>query len=260
MSYMMAGVAIQCGSGYTSQPIVVLSAPDLSTGQQATATAILGVGAQAGQVVGFTVTNPGSGYLNPPTVTISGGGGTGAIGIACLASSTIAGFTLTNGGAGYCDNPNVVITGGGGVGAQALTVVSAAGVITSIAGEISPIAWDSFSEEMTPDDVPTSGTPALLAGTVAVGSAAGSGATATLTGIPSVGLVALTTGASGCGAGTICIVTFPATLSGVPAVGLVYSGIPGVTLSSVATTTTLTLSASAALDTNTTYQISYQLS
>jgi hypothetical protein len=33
-----------------------------------------------------------------------------------------------------------------------------------------------------------------------------------------------------------------------------------VTLSSVATTTTLTLSASAALDMNTTYQISYSLS
>jgi hypothetical protein len=261
MSFAMDGISIQCGSGYTSQPTVTLSAPDLPGGQQATATAILGVGAQVGQIAGFTIVNAGSGYLNPPTVTITGGGGTGAIGIACLASSTVAGFTLTSGGAGYCAgiNPAVVITGGGGVGAQALTT-AAGGVVTSIVGEISPIEWDTFPEEMSPDDVPTNGAAPATAGTVAVGSAAGSGATATLTGIPSVGLVALTTGASGCGAGTICIVTFPATLSGVPAVGLVYSGIPGVTLSSVATTTTLTLSASAALDMNTTYQISYSLS
>src|ERR1700685_2403853 len=63
------------GTGYTSAPTVTISGPD-AIGQgftQATATATIAGGA----VTGFTLTNVGTGYVNP-TVTISGGGGSGA--------------------------------------------------------------------------------------------------------------------------------------------------------------------------------------
>ncbi len=71
------------GSGYTSPPTVTISAPDaLGTGfTQATATCTISGGA----VNGFTLTNVGTGYVNP-TVTLSGGGGTNAT----------ASFTLTS--------------------------------------------------------------------------------------------------------------------------------------------------------------------
>jgi hypothetical protein len=62
------------GSTYTSTPTVVLSAPDAAGGVQATATCTL----TGGVVSGITITNPGSGYYNPPSVSFTGGGGTGA--------------------------------------------------------------------------------------------------------------------------------------------------------------------------------------
>jgi hypothetical protein len=63
------------GSTYTSAPTVVLSAPDDPTGVQATATCTI----VNGSVNSITITNPGSGYFNPPSVTFTGGGGTGAV-------------------------------------------------------------------------------------------------------------------------------------------------------------------------------------
>ena len=65
------------GSGYTTAPVVAISGG--GTGATATATV------SGGAVTGITVTAPGSGYVvNPgsiPTVTISGGGGRGAVAV-----------------------------------------------------------------------------------------------------------------------------------------------------------------------------------
>lgn len=74
------------GSGYTqSTTIVTLSAPDLSSGTQATATATVD---NTGVITGFVITNAGSGYNLAPGVTISdGGGGVGAVGTAVLEES-----------------------------------------------------------------------------------------------------------------------------------------------------------------------------
>ena len=62
------------GSGYSSAPTVTIGAPDagLATDVQATATAILGTGAQAGQIIRYSITNRGFGYTTAPTVTVSG--------------------------------------------------------------------------------------------------------------------------------------------------------------------------------------------
>lgn len=58
------------GQGYTSAPLVVLSAPPIG-GTQATAIAIIA----NGRVTGFTVTAAGAGYTTPPSVVLSGGAG-----------------------------------------------------------------------------------------------------------------------------------------------------------------------------------------
>jgi hypothetical protein len=69
------------GSGYTSIPTVQFTS---STGFGATATAVLGTGANAGKVVAVTVTEDGQNYQNAPIIDFIGGGGTGAAATAIL--------------------------------------------------------------------------------------------------------------------------------------------------------------------------------
>ena len=63
------------GSSYETVPTVVLSAPDDPTGVQATATCTIN---GSGVVNAINIANAGSGYYNPPSVSFTGGGGTGA--------------------------------------------------------------------------------------------------------------------------------------------------------------------------------------
>ncbi len=81
-------------------------------------------------VVGVTVVAPGIGYTSAPTVTISGGGGSGATAIATVANNRITGFTVTNPGSGYTSAPTVTLTGGGGSLASARAVIEG-GTVTS---------------------------------------------------------------------------------------------------------------------------------
>lgn len=68
------------GTGYTTAPSVVLSAPQLPGGIQALASAVI----SSGSVVAIIIDNPGDGYTSAPSVTISGGGGNGAAATAVL--------------------------------------------------------------------------------------------------------------------------------------------------------------------------------
>ena len=88
------------------------------------------------------MTSMGTGYTSAPTVTFSGGGGTGAAGTANLTSWTVmvnsvpttytgvASITLTNAGSGYTDAPSVVLSGGGGSGAFAQARMAATRTFT----------------------------------------------------------------------------------------------------------------------------------
>lgn len=60
---------------------------------------------------GVTVTNAGFGYVVPPSVTISGGGGTGAAAIAKMSSdgSSVVGIDVVAGGTGYTAAPRIEI-------------------------------------------------------------------------------------------------------------------------------------------------------
>jgi hypothetical protein len=67
------------------------------------------------------ITNPGSGYVTTPTVTISGDG-TGATAEAVIVNSKIQSITITNRGTDYT-RAIVTITGGSGYGAEAVAVI-----------------------------------------------------------------------------------------------------------------------------------------
>jgi FtsP/CotA-like multicopper oxidase with cupredoxin domain len=80
---------------------------------------------QATSIVGsITVTDQGTGYTTSPTVTLSGGAGTGATAIPSLDSTgAVSGITLLTVGSGYTSAPTVTITGGGGSGATAVATL-----------------------------------------------------------------------------------------------------------------------------------------
>jgi len=109
------------GSGYTSAPAVIISAPNQTGGIQATAAATI----SANAVSSIFLLEAGSGYTSSPTITFNGGGGSGANAVASIttfAQNTVSIF-VTSGGTGYTSNPNVSISGGGGTNAagQAIT-------------------------------------------------------------------------------------------------------------------------------------------
>ena len=67
----------------------------------------------------IVVTGIGSGYSTAPTVTISGGGGSGATAVANVSSGFVLGITMTATGSGYTSAPTVSF-GGPGTGATAV--------------------------------------------------------------------------------------------------------------------------------------------
>ena len=120
---------LNVGSGYNAAPSVVVSAPDQPGGKQATAQAVV-----VSNVVSEVVwTQPGTGYTKPPTITFSGGNGTGAQAICSVVSFKTGQvyYQLLNGGQGYTSG-NVVVTGGGGDGTAVGTFVCSNGTVVNI--------------------------------------------------------------------------------------------------------------------------------
>lgn len=95
------------GTGYTSAPTVALTG---GGGTGATATAVLGSGATAGQVVAINVTAPGTGYTSAPTVALTGGQGSGAV---AAASFGIAANAVVSELIGIADRLRAVIIADG---------------------------------------------------------------------------------------------------------------------------------------------------
>jgi autotransporter-associated beta strand protein len=75
--------------------------------------------------VGFIEVNAqGSGYIAPPAVLITGGGGTGAVAEAILNSGKVTGIRLLSPGTGYTAAPTVTLNGGGPLSAASIRNVS----------------------------------------------------------------------------------------------------------------------------------------
>jgi hypothetical protein len=77
-------------------------------------------------VTGLTILNEGRGYEEPPFLTITGGGGRGARGVALVDRTSIVSpdFTISNPGQFYLKEPYIILVGGGGIGAKARAVVN----------------------------------------------------------------------------------------------------------------------------------------
>jgi hypothetical protein len=120
------------GSGYAVAPDVTFSLPpDPPSGstivvRQATGYAII----VSGVVTNVVITDAGFGYQTAPSITFGSGA---AVAVATITTTFIAGFNKINGGSGYIDPPEVKITGGGGTGATATAVVdSLTGQVTQL--------------------------------------------------------------------------------------------------------------------------------
>lgn len=100
-----------------------------------------------------TVTNGGSGYTNPPTVTFTGGGGTGASAFATVSNGRVVSVTVTNPGGSYTSAPVVVFTPGIGGGSSA----TATSIMQNRASEIpgTGTAWVKVGESIWSSWSPT---------------------------------------------------------------------------------------------------------
>lgn len=107
-----SGTGYQSGAG---APIVRL----VPYGRTATGTATIATAA----ITGIKVENGGSGYTVAPTVTIEGGGGSGAKASASVVAGVVTAITVTEQGSGYTGPVTVKVSGGGGTTATATALV-----------------------------------------------------------------------------------------------------------------------------------------
>ena len=107
------------GSGYTSPPTVVIGgAPSGGGNVDATAVAITTVRGGVHSIESIRITNAGLGYTEAPTITFTGGGGTGAA-ATCSVETSLRGVTaisISEEGRGYTVAPAIsFVTTGAGV-------------------------------------------------------------------------------------------------------------------------------------------------
>jgi hypothetical protein len=72
-----------------------------------------------GSINEITVESGGSGYTSSPLVSIVGGGGSGASATAIITKGSVSRVLIVDGGTGYTSQPSITIVGGGGSGATA---------------------------------------------------------------------------------------------------------------------------------------------
>lgn len=78
------------------------------------------------EIIGIDIISGGSGYNTLPTITISGGGGSGAVYTPVILDGQLIDVDLVSKGTGYTSEPTVTVTGGGGTGANLRAVLNLA--------------------------------------------------------------------------------------------------------------------------------------
>ena len=114
--------AVTSGTSYTlsEKPAYVAQAESAGSpsGKHGDANKVYGVDtgaangenyASAGLIVNVGVANAGTGYLEAPAVTFTGGGGSGAAATATISGGVVTAITLTNNGSSYENVPTVFV-------------------------------------------------------------------------------------------------------------------------------------------------------
>jgi FtsP/CotA-like multicopper oxidase with cupredoxin domain len=118
-------------------------------------------------VSGITLVSGGSGYTSAPTVSLIGGGGTGANATATIdpATGAVVAIELTSVGSGYTSAPAVALTGGGGTGATATAAIyippTEVGMVPAAPTSGFPANWPADGREGGVPDPATRG-PAMI--------------------------------------------------------------------------------------------------
>jgi len=87
---------------------------------------------QTGSKVTFIfLTDRGSGFTSAPTVSITGGGGSGATAVAIISNGQVVSIVITTNGSSYESVPTVTISGGSGTGAKATASIAVSLTTTS---------------------------------------------------------------------------------------------------------------------------------
>lgn len=84
-----------------------------------------------GQVTAVYVGDGGSGYTSAPSVSLSGGGGSGATARAVVSGGQVIAVEIKSHGTGYTARPDVSLSGGGGSGASATASIEIEDLWTS---------------------------------------------------------------------------------------------------------------------------------
>ena len=131
---------INDGSGYTTAPVVEISAPPNYpvSGVQATAVAITTSVGKVKSIKEIRLVNPGSGYDpdNLPLVVLSGGNGVGAAVTLGVVDAGISTIVISQRGRGYTGTPTLTFSdppaGIGNTTATGVPIIDSDGVITQI--------------------------------------------------------------------------------------------------------------------------------
>jgi hypothetical protein len=105
LDYLLSG----SGSSQTN-PSATVNIADSQGSVGIASTAMATSTITGGAVTGLNLLVASAGYLTAPTVTFSGGGGSGAAATAIISGGSVTGFTITNGGANYTSAPTVIIS------------------------------------------------------------------------------------------------------------------------------------------------------
>jgi subtilase family serine protease len=99
INYLCSNPYATCvgGTEFNDGVNVIVGNSPVGTGPSAVATATV----SNGVITGITPTVLGTGYVTAPTVTITGGGGSGATATATVTNGGVTSYTVTNGGSGY---------------------------------------------------------------------------------------------------------------------------------------------------------------
>ena len=99
------------GVAYSVAPTLTLTGPSsIGPGIGTTATVVAGIDTVTGIITSVIITNPGLGYTQPPTVSLSGGIGTATAVSFINSVGVVTGYNITYVGAGYTTQPTVTFS------------------------------------------------------------------------------------------------------------------------------------------------------